>query len=150
MARSTHATKRAILAFLERTGAASPLMIAEGLGDEWAGEAKRALLRQMIGRMTREGLLIQVRRGRYQASPSWRMFGIDWYAYVEDAVVTFLREVGGRAPTRKIHEAVFARGKLGEAPRTFEYRLVCDVLRTSRLLRRPVRGAWELVSAPSI
>jgi hypothetical protein len=146
MARAMHEAKRAIIAFLERTGEASPLMIAKALGEGWASKEKRELLRAMIGRMAREKLLIRVRRGVYRVSPNHKMIGIDWHARVEDSIVKFLRENDGIARTKEIHEAVFGRRELGEEPRTFEHRLVSSVLRESRLFHHQGRGVWSLVS----
>jgi hypothetical protein len=146
MARTTHAAKRAVLTFLESTGEASPSMIAESLGEGWASKEKRELLQRMIGRMTRESLLIRVRRGVYRASPNHEMIGIDWHVRVEEKILKFLREAGGEARTKEIHEAVFGRRELGEVPRTFDHRLVSSVLRESRLFQSHGHGFWSLVA----
>jgi hypothetical protein len=144
MSRETHEVKRAIIATLESQGEARPRDIVAALGEEWRGESKGVQLRKMLGRMVRGHLLKKSRYGVYTLSPNYKMRGVSVFDVTENSITEFLRERGGIARTKEIHDACGDRQRGGE-DRHYDHKRITLALKESpRFSKDFGRGYWNL------
>jgi len=94
--------------------------------------------------MTGAHLLVKRGYGVYALSPNYRWRGLDVGDHTENAIARFLRERGGVARTREIHEAVGDR-PVGGQDRGYGHRRITQALKASPLFRQDFgRGCWNL------
>lgn len=145
MAASTHPTKHAIVAHLEKVGAASPRAIAEALGPEWLHPPRSDRLRKTLRQMARRHILQCPSRGAYSLHPSYTLRSFDNRDATVRRIEEFLRQRGGAAQTSEIQEAVAGRQRLSHADSTYDHQRVTQALKHSPRFHQDFgHGHWNL------
>jgi hypothetical protein len=129
---------------LERLGASGPTAIGKEMGGEWAEKAKAPVLRQTLLSMVRANLLVRIRNppGCYDISPSCSWRGLDVRDATRKGIGRFLRDRGGVARTRDIHEAITER-RLAGPDRDYDHHRITQTLKAD--FRQDFgRGYWNL------
>jgi hypothetical protein len=143
MSRRTRETQRDIIFALNVIGfGASAQWIADAVN--W--DRGRTALQHLLRRMVSSHLLTQPRHGHYDINPRWREFGPGSFGAVENAIADEMKRQGGAATTGDLFKAAFgAVERFATSARTYEHRLLHEVLRASGWFERVADGYWRLV-----
>lgn len=130
--------------FLQRVGRATLREIAAHLGEEWQEPKKNVLLRQIVARMEKRGIIEKLAYGVYGPGLDKHRRYIDARDYNETRIANYLRERGGHAETGAIHDATGHRD-LRRGARDPWHQAVTKTLKTSpRFHQQLGRGVWHL------